>query len=114
MKIVYSPEYRRKISELKKYLDIQFGVSVRKKVLRQITERIHTLRDYPYSGISMRDLYDIDTDYCYIFVGHNYVFYRRDSENIYVVNMYNEREDYMMSLFGIKTGSGSKNNTDEI
>ena len=62
----------------------------------------------------MRDLYDIDTDYCYIFVGHDYVFYRRDSENIYVVNMYNEREDYMMSLFGIKTGSGSKNNTDEI
>ena len=51
----------------------------------------------------MRDLYDIDTDYCYIFVGHNYVFYRRDSENIYVVNMYNEREDYMMSLFVIKT-----------
>lgn len=44
MKIVYSPEYRRKISELKKYLDIQFGVSVRKKVLRQITDRIHTLR----------------------------------------------------------------------
>lgn len=53
----------------------------------------------------MRDPYNIDTDYCYIFIRHNYVFYRKDSNNIYVVTMYNEREDYMMSLLGIKTTS---------
>ena len=33
----------------------------------------------------------------------NYVFYKVKPESIYVVNIYNEREDFMMDLFGIKT-----------
>ncbi len=35
----------------------------------------------------------------------NYVFYRVEPDCIYVVNIYNEREDFMMDLFGIKTTS---------
>lgn len=105
MKISYSPEYKRKVSELKKYLDIQFGVNVRKKVLRKITDKVHDLCEFPSRGVSLRRLYGLDTDYCYIFVGHSYIFYRYDAEYVYVVTIYNEREDYMMKLFGIRTTS---------
>lgn len=33
---------------------------------------------------------------------HNYVFYRVDSEEIYVTDIYNEREDFMWKMFGIR------------
>ena len=40
-----------------------------------------------------------DCDYHYIYVARNYVFYRLDEKTIYIVNMYNEREDFMQKMF---------------
>lgn len=41
MKIVYSQEYARKITELRKYLERQFGTEARKKVMDEINGRIY-------------------------------------------------------------------------
>ena len=41
--LVYSPHYKKKLSEIKEYLDIQFGEEIRKRILRQITNRLHML-----------------------------------------------------------------------
>ena len=102
-KLVYSPQYRRKILEIKKYLDIRFGADIRKKALRMITDRLHQLQKYEEIGVSLRDLYGINTDYRYVFVAHNYVFYYYDAEIVRIVNIYNEREDFMLDLFGISS-----------
>jgi phosphoenolpyruvate synthase/pyruvate phosphate dikinase len=91
--------------ELKKYLDFQFGENVRKKNIKEIGNRVRSLREYEQAGISVRDMYGVDTDCLCIFVAKNYVFYRIEPNCIYVVNIYNEREDFMMDLFGIKTAS---------
>lgn len=100
-KLVYSSCYRKKLSEIKKYLDIQFGEKLRKKILREITDRLHQLQKHAESGVSIKELYGINTEYRYVFVAHNYVFYRIDTDSVYIVNIYNEREDYMMKLFTI-------------
>ncbi len=100
-KLVYSPQYRRKLSEIRKYLDLRFGIDIRKKVLRTITDRLHQLQEYEESGISMRELYGINSDYYYIFVAHNYVFYRITEDSNRILNIYNEREDFMLDLFGV-------------
>ena len=102
-KLVYSPNYTEKMREIKKYLEMQFGVAVRKKVIREIGTRVRSLREYEDIGISVREMYGVDTDCLCIFVEKNYVFYKVKPESIYVVNIYNEREDFMMDLFGIKT-----------
>lgn len=34
-------------------------------------------------------------------IEYNYVFYRVDDDIIYVVAIYNEREDFMWKMFGI-------------
>ena len=91
--------------ELKKYLDFQFGGDVRKKVIEEIGNRVRSLREHEQIGISVRDMYGVDTDCLCIFVAKNYVFYRIEPDSIYVVNIYDEREDFMMDLFGIKTTS---------
>ena len=87
--------------ELKKYLDFQFGGDVRKKVIKEIGSRVRSLRENEQIGISVREMYGVDTDCLCIFVAKNYVFYRIETDCIYVVNVYNEREDFMMDLFGI-------------
>lgn len=102
-KLVYSPEYKRKLLEIKKYLDIRFGTDIRKKTLRMITDRIRQLQKHEESGVSMKVLYGTNTDYRYVFVAHNYVFYRIDAGHIRVVNIYHEREDFMRDLFGISS-----------
>lgn len=102
-KLVYSPQYRRKLSEIRKYLDLRFGIEVRKKALRTITDRLHQLQEYEESGISIRELYGINSDYYYIFVAHNYVFYRITADSIRILNIYNEREDFMLDLFGVSS-----------
>ncbi len=104
-KLYYSAQYKRKLLEIKKYLDIRFGAAVRKKVFKTITDRLHQLQKYEESGVSLRAVYGIDSDYRYIFIAHNYVFYRVDDDSIKVLNIYNEREDYIRDLFGISSVS---------
>lgn len=36
-------------------------------------------------------------------MNHNYVFYRIEPEKIMIVEMFDEREDFMYQLFGIST-----------
>ena len=81
-KIVYSPHYKKKLGEIKKYLDISFGEKVRKEKLRIVTDRLHQLRfpEFEESGASLRDLYGLNTDYRYVFTEHNYVFYRIEKD----------------------------------
>ena len=87
--------------ELKKYLDFQFGGDVRKRVIKEIGGSVRSLRENEQIGISVREMYGVDTECLCIFVAKNYVFYRIEPDCIYVVNIYNEREDFMMDLFGI-------------
>ena len=102
-RIFYSPKYRKKLIKLKKRVEIQFGQEISKKVLRSITDRIHQLGQFEELGVSVRELYGVDTDYRYVYVAHNYVFYRLVEDYIRIIDIYNEREDFMLSLLGISS-----------
>ena len=72
------------------------------KKLAYSPQRIHLLQRFESMGISIREVYDIDCDYFCVYVAKNYVFYRVDSDTVYIVNIYNEREDFMQKMFGIE------------
>ena len=48
-------------------------------------------------------MFDVVSDYRYIFVSRNYVFYRIEDKYIRKINLYHEKEDFMWQLFGIDT-----------
>ncbi len=104
-KLLYSPDYTEKIKNLKIYLDNQFGSDVRKRVIKDIGIKVRSLRDNENIGYSVRDMYGVDTDCLCFFIRKNYVFYKVDADCIYIINIYNEREDFMRNLFGIRTAS---------
>ena len=104
-KLVYSPDYKEKISVLRDWLDLRFGKQIRVKCMAEIKGRLSSLKELPGQGMSVRDMFEVDSDYEFIYVAHNYIFYYQDEARIYIVNIYDDREDFMYKLFGIRTTS---------
>lgn len=102
-KIEYSQIVRRKLKALKRRLTDEFGPEVSRKALNQITDAARGLGNFAEKGISVASMYDIDCDYRYLYAGHNYLFYRIEGSRIIIVEMFDEREDFMYKLFGIST-----------
>lgn len=48
-------------------------------------------------------MFDVETDYRYLVVGPNYIFYKIEDSCIKIINIYHEKEDFMWRLFGINT-----------
>jgi hypothetical protein len=64
---------------------------------------IVALCDYEEKGPEVSKLFDVMSDYRYIFVSKNYVFYRIEEKYIRIINLYHEKEDFMWQLFGVDT-----------
>lgn len=104
-KIVYSPDYKEKLVVIRDWLDLRFGKNTRTKHMAQIKERLSSLKEFPEQGMSVRAMFGVDSDYEFIYVSHNYIFYYQDEDIIHIVNIYDDREDFMYKLFGIRTTS---------
>lgn len=102
-KIVYSPDAIEKIQQIGSYVAARFGRQKAKEVKKTITKRIRGLAENEYIGESVEALFGIPTDYRILFVMKNYVFYRVTDSEILIVNVYNEREDFMFKLFGVSS-----------
>ena len=102
-KIVYSLDAIENIQEIDRRIRREFGSSIAQKVKKEITNRIRSLAKMEGQGVSMFDLYGITPDFRRLYVAHNYVFYLIEDDAIQIVNVYNEKEDFMYKLFGISS-----------
>lgn len=105
-KLEYSQIVRRKLKKLQNELMQHYGEDNSKIVMSNIMNGIRRLEIFPQSGIRVSSQYDIKCDYSYIFVEHNYFFYRiKDKDTILILEMFHEKEDFMRKLFGVITTS---------
>ena len=104
VKLEYSQIVRRKLKDLKSDLCGKYGEKRSKEIITAITKGVRNLEAFPL-GASVSSIYDVKCDYYYIFVEHNYFFYLIEGEKIIVLEMFNEKEDFMRQLFGIITTS---------
>ena len=102
-KIKYTPDAAEKLRELKKTISQQYGSDKAKEIVKSITSAIRDLGENERKGPEVSRMFGIGTDYRYLFVSRNYVFYRIEDDCIRVINLYHEREDFMWHLFGIDT-----------
>ncbi len=103
--IKYTPDAADKLRAINKSISTIYGKEKAKEVVGSITNSIRGLEENENIGVSVEKLFDIATNYRYIFVARNYVFYNVEDECIRIINIYNEKEDFMWQLFGIKTTS---------
>ena len=102
-KIKYTPDAADKLRELKKTITQQYGSDKAKEIIKVITDAVRGLGDNEKKGPEVSQMFDIGTDYRYLYVSKNYILYRIEDEYIKIVNLYHEREDFMWQLFGVDT-----------
>ncbi|MBO6300014.1 MAG: type II toxin-antitoxin system RelE/ParE family toxin [Lachnospiraceae bacterium] len=100
-KLVFSALVRNKLKVLKVYLSEHYDPDFAKKTLAQMIDDAEVLKKHEKSGTNIAEMYSIDTEYWYLFTNHHYLIYRFDSKAVTIVQMFHEREDFMMKLFGI-------------
>lgn len=61
---------------------------------------IAELKTFPEMGVSLREKYDLDCNYNMILIEHNYFVYRILKDTIIILEIFNEREDFMYQMFG--------------
>lgn len=99
----YSPVARQKLLKIKCETEEKYGETIAKRILENMLKSIRQLMLFENKGISLNATIGIQCDYRYLYVEHNYVFYRVDDRSIKIVDILNEREDFMRILFGIET-----------
>lgn len=104
VKLEYSQIVRKKLKKLRNELTQRYGENNSKTIMSKIAKGIRRLEIFPQSGTKISSQYDIVCDYSYIFIEHNYFFYRiKNKDTILILEMFHEKEDFMKKLFGIVT-----------
>ena len=102
-KIIYTPNATDKLRAINRDILLKYGSEKAKEIVGKITKRIRMLAYHENMGQSVQGMYGVSTDYRYIFVQKNYVFYSIENDFIRIINIYNEKEDIMWLVFGIDT-----------
>ncbi len=102
-KIKYTPDAADKLRALKITISQEYGLNSAKKIVKSITDAIRGLCKYVEKGPEVSKMFRVVSDYRYIFVSGNYVFYRIEDKYIRIINLYHEKEDFMWQLFGVDT-----------
>lgn len=89
--------------EIKQHVTDQYGSETAKTVLKKITQSFRSLQQFDSKGPLVQNLIGIPCDYRMLYVQHNYVFYKVEADTVWITDIYNEKEDFMWKLFGIKT-----------
>ena len=100
-KVHYSREAEHDLKSIKSYFEKGLrSQSAVKKVLREITQRIRTLEEFPLSGRKLSAIVDIETDYRFLGCGNYLAFYRIDGDDVYIGRVIHGRRDFIAILFG--------------
>lgn len=102
-KIKYTPDAADKLRTINRAIILQYGSKKAKEVVGSITDAIRGLVDNEQKGPSVERMFGVASDYRYMFVSRNYVFYSIENDCIRIINIYNEKEDFMWLLFGVDT-----------
>ena len=95
MKIKYSPDARDRLKQIKN--------DAGTKVVGTITNGINNLKNTPKRCPSIENMLGIPSPYYFLHIEHNYVFYTVTKDKVVIVDIYNEKEDFMWKLFGVQT-----------
>ena len=103
LKLIYTPKALDDLQGIKAYVARQFGEGKAKACAREITSTAKQLVMFPEEGPCLEDLIEYPTDYHYLIVKPNYVFYRVEGDTVRIIRILNEKQDFLQILFGISS-----------
>ena len=104
-KLIYTPKALDDLQEIKAYVTKQFDEGKAKVRVQKITSTAKQLERFPGEGPCLEKLIEYPTDYQYLLVKPDYVFYRVEGDIVRVIRILNEKQDFLQILFGISSVS---------
>lgn len=104
-KLRYTPKALEDLQGIKAYIVKQFGIDTAKKIMSEIALAARQLEKFPEEGPSLEEVIDYPTDYRYLVVRPNYIFYRCEPNTVSIIRILNEKQDFLQILFGISSVS---------
>ena len=101
--LIYTPKALEDLQVVKNYLARQFGIDKAKMGVKEITSTVRQLERFPEEGPRLSEWIDYPTDYHYLVVKPNYVFYRIEGDTVRIIRILSERQDFLQILFGIRS-----------
>jgi addiction module RelE/StbE family toxin len=99
--IKISPRAQKDMLEIKEYISEELSnPAAATNVLSIITKRIRELAEFPLMGAPMSSIINIETGYRFLVCGQYTVFYRYESDAVYVDRVLYGRRDFMQILLG--------------
>lgn len=86
------------IVEIKEYIRME-NINAIKKFTKEIRDTFERLAEFPNIGISLSNIIRLETEYRYIISKGYIIFYKYDSNNIYIYRIISDKRDYMKILF---------------
>lgn len=99
-KLKYTPKALDDLQGIKAYIVRQFGVDRAKGIMSEITLTARQLELFPEEGPCLEELINYPTDYRYLVVKPNYIFYRSEGDTVRIIRILNEKQDFLQILFG--------------
>lgn len=106
--IKFSKAVQKKLAELQIRLTEIGGIKKGKELMAKVMSAVSNLELFPEAGIPIRVIYNVEKKfekYYILYTEKNYFFYYIADDVVYVVEMYDEREDVAAKFLGIHTTS---------
>ena len=100
MKIIYTPQAREDLREIKEYISsVLKNPNAGKNVTSKILKTAHILAELPNSGFSMEEKTGRETNYRCLISGNYGIFYLISGNRIQIIRILDLRTDYMRIIF---------------
>lgn len=106
LRLEYSEIVRRKLGELKSHL---IQISGNRRGIHQMNELVSSIENlalFPEIGVPISILYDVEPEFKKYYVlirPRNYVIYYIEKQTVFIIELYDYREDYANLFFHVKT-----------
>lgn len=88
---------------IRTYIVENFGRDRAKSDVQELTKAVRQLELFPEEGRHLEEFLDYPTDYYYLFVKPDYIFYRIEEDTVRIIRILNEKQDFLQTLFGISS-----------
>lgn len=102
-KIMYAPRALEDLQGIKTYTSVNFGRDKAKDCVQKLTKTVRQLERFPEEGQRLEGLLDYPTNYYYLFVKPDYIFYRIEEDTVKIIRILDEKQDFLRILFGISS-----------
>ena len=99
-KVLFSPLAKEDLIKIKVYLEEAFDNDIALEKIKKLVDSIRKFETFPLLGRPLTNIIDISTDYMYLVVEKNYVFYRLEHETVKIIRIIDTRQNYINILFG--------------